>query len=105
MRGDANVDGGVDITHPIVLVGHLFSGAPQPPWLDAADADDSGSVELPDVLVLLTYLYQGAQPLPAPGPPAWFDPRRTSFPAERDRRAERRRQARARPHGFRIASR
>jgi len=75
LRGDAKDDGRIDISDPIVLMGHLFQGTPQPRCLDAGDADDSGILDLTDVAVLLWYLFKGASLLPPPGPgSAWFDP-------------------------------
>lgn len=74
IRGDSNADGVVGITDPIVTLAHLFQGGPEPPCLDAADADDSGTVNLTDAVLTLLVLFGGAGDLPPPYPNAGTDP-------------------------------
>jgi hypothetical protein len=42
-RGDANSDGGFDITDAVGVLNYLFLGAKEPPCLITADIDDDGS--------------------------------------------------------------
>ena len=75
VRGDANVDGRVNIMDAIAVIRYLFLDGPLLACLDAADADDDGSLKSVDVASLLHWLFVGSLPLPPPGPEtAWFDP-------------------------------
>ncbi len=73
IRGDANMDGGVNISDPIAILraigGTVAPGLLQCP--DAADADDNGGVNLTDAVYLLNFLFLGGpappHPFPAPG--------------------------------------
>jgi hypothetical protein len=64
-RGDANIDGSVDIADPIHVLEHLFSAGPAPPCRAAGDADADGSQDIGDVIRLLSFLFSGGPP-PAP---------------------------------------
>ena len=66
-RGDANVDGKLDIADPIATLGYLFLGGAELPCLDAADADDSGGLDITDAVRSLNYLFLDAEAPPAPG--------------------------------------
>ncbi|MBI4602953.1 MAG: PKD domain-containing protein, partial [Planctomycetes bacterium] len=66
VRGEANGDGGTDISDAIYILSYLFVGGVFPDCLDALDADDTGSIDLTDAVRLLGYLFQGG---PAPRPP------------------------------------
>ena len=66
VRGDANADGGVDLSDAVYTLEYLFSGGAQPSCMDAADANDSGDLNLSDPIGLLMFLFQGAGPLPEP---------------------------------------
>jgi len=76
LRGDANSDGGVDLTDAIVVLRHLFTGGAAPECADAADADDNGSINLADAIFILNYIFRGGTEPPAPGPvfPGGVDP-------------------------------
>jgi hypothetical protein len=65
-RGDANADAQINITDPIVILNWLFSGGPEPPCLDAADADDNSFITMEDAVYLLDHLSQGGPPPPPP---------------------------------------
>ncbi len=67
VRGDVNVDGRIDITDPIVLLGYQFLGGEVPPCLDAADANDDAvsDVDITDAIHLLAFLFLAGPP-PAP---------------------------------------
>lgn len=69
-RGDANADGGVDISDAVSTLLWLFVGAAEPPCLEAADSDASGDIVLTDGVYTLQYLFQGGSAPPAPGPEA-----------------------------------
>jgi hypothetical protein len=56
-RGDANADRFVDVSDPVRILGHLFSGDPAPPCQDAADANDDGRIDLSDAVSILQYLF------------------------------------------------
>lgn len=66
VRGDANGDGGFDLSDAVFLLSYLFLGGPHPPCEDAADADDAGTLEITDAIYILGHLFLGA---PAPRPP------------------------------------
>jgi hypothetical protein len=62
-RGDVNATGGIEISDAVRVLGYLFLGAPAPPCLDAADADDDGGVAVTDAVYVLNYLFlAGAAP-------------------------------------------
>lgn len=67
-RGDANADGGVDISDAVSTLLWLFVGAAEPPCLEAADSDATGEIVLTDAVYTLQYLFQGGNVPPAPGP-------------------------------------
>lgn len=68
-RGDATADGALDISDGILVLYHLFTGGPDPPCLEAANADDSPDVDITDAIYILNYLFLGGPAPPAPGPP------------------------------------
>jgi hypothetical protein len=72
LRGDANGDGGADISDPLVMLRHMFLGEPVS-CADAVDADDSGVADITDPLHLLKFLFLGAAPPPSPFPTAGAD--------------------------------
>jgi hypothetical protein len=65
-RGDANSDGGEDISDAVAILLHLFAGGAEPACMKSADADDDGTVVVTDAVFLLDYLFQGGDPPPAP---------------------------------------
>lgn len=68
-RGDANGDGGFDISDAVFTLGSLFvPGSPSPGCSDAADANDDGTVDISDAVFELGALFvPGSPPPPAPG--------------------------------------
>ena len=72
-RGDANVDGEVDLSDGIVIVNHLFLGA-SAECRDALDADDDGILNITDAIFLLNSLFLGGTPLPQPSGALGVDP-------------------------------
>jgi hypothetical protein len=74
VRGDATVNGEVNISDAISLLRFLFSGEGDHPCPDALDADDSGVVNVTDAVFLLTYLFGSGAPPAPPFPAAGVDP-------------------------------
>jgi hypothetical protein len=71
-RGDANSDSKIDLADGIVILNHLYLGAPPPACLDASDVDDDGG-NLPtiaDAIRLFSWLYSGGPPPADPAPVA-----------------------------------
>jgi hypothetical protein len=68
LRGDANIDGKVDLSDAVFTLNWLFTGGAAPGCLEPADSNDDGEVDIADPISLLAYLFLGSGPLPAPGP-------------------------------------
>jgi hypothetical protein len=67
-RGDANKDGGVNMSDAIWILNALFSGGPQTECNDAADVNDSGAADISDPVYLSNFLFFGtASAPPSPG--------------------------------------
>ncbi len=68
-RGDANGDGGVDISDAVFILGELFIPmSPTGPCQDADDVNDDGGVDISDAVFLLATLFIPMSPVPpAPG--------------------------------------
>ncbi len=64
IRGDANMDKGVNISDPIYTLNHLFGNTPMQ-CADAMDANDDGNVDISDAIHTLFYLFAGKD-IPAP---------------------------------------
>jgi hypothetical protein len=65
-RGDANLDGLLDISDPIHILAPIFMGFGTIECTDAADVDDDSTVNITDAVNLLMHLFLGG---PAPRPP------------------------------------
>ncbi|MEM7231100.1 MAG: hypothetical protein AAF517_02930, partial [Planctomycetota bacterium] len=64
VRGDANLDGRVDLSDSVRILGFLFLGSERPACMKAADTEDSGSVSLNDAIYLVNFLFLGgARPI------------------------------------------
>jgi len=72
-RGDANVDGALDIADAIFSLQALFAGAPAA-CLDAIDANDDGATDIGDPVYLLSFTFSGGQPPAPPHPGCGVDP-------------------------------
>ncbi|MFN0058412.1 MAG: CRTAC1 family protein [Planctomycetota bacterium] len=73
VRADANVDGLVELSDAITVLGYLFtSGAI--PCVVAADINDSRGVDLADAVYLLSYLFVAGPPPPPPFGACGIDP-------------------------------
>jgi len=71
IRGDANMDHGVDISDPVFLLNYIFQGKTKPACMDAADANNDTRLDISDAIWLLNYSFQGgpqpSEPFPQPG--------------------------------------
>ncbi len=74
VRGDANADGGVDLSDAVTVLFRVFLGGAEPPCLDAADADDSGSLDITDPITVLSYLFIEGRSPKSPFPECGLDP-------------------------------
>lgn len=77
IRGDANVDGAINIADIVTELSLLFSGLPVL-CLDAADSNDDGAIDIADPIYLVWYVL-GSGPAPPPphtacGPDPTLDP-------------------------------
>ena len=68
IRGDFNVDGQVNITDPIALLGFLFVGDQLVRCEEAADIDDDEQINITDPINLLQFLFAGGASPAAPFP-------------------------------------
>jgi hypothetical protein len=74
LRGDANGDGGIDVSDAIRVLLYLFAGAdPEPGCLSACDADDDGAVLLVDAIFELNFLFRGGADPDPPFPECGAD--------------------------------
>ncbi len=73
IRGDANVDGLVDIADVVLSLDHLVNGASVECDL-ALDANDDNAKDIADPIFTLNYLFQSGSPPPAPYPNCGADP-------------------------------
>jgi hypothetical protein len=68
IRGDADLNGELDLTDAVFVLMRLFLGGEALPCLDAADANDVGRVDISDPIFLLRFLFLGGPPPPPPFP-------------------------------------
>ncbi|MBN1420302.1 MAG: hypothetical protein JXP34_16095 [Planctomycetes bacterium] len=73
IRGDANVDGKVDIADPIYTLSYVMGSGIQPRCLNAMDMNDSGAVDIADPCFMLEYLFRSGDPMPSPFPKVGLD--------------------------------
>ena len=67
-RGDANMDGVVDVSDAVFIDSYLFRRGPEPLCMNQADVDNDGTVAPADAVFLLEWLYNGGAAPPYPGP-------------------------------------
>jgi PKD repeat protein len=67
-RGDANADGGINITDGIYVLNFLFLGGPAPPCREAANPNDDNAINITDGIYILNFLFLGGTAPTAPGP-------------------------------------
>jgi len=56
-RGDANLDGQLDVSDMVYLARYFFHGGPPPVELDAADVDESGRIDINDMVTLVGFMF------------------------------------------------
>jgi len=61
-RGDANLDGVIDVGDIVYLINHLFKNGPAPNPLEAGDAYCDGIINISDIILLIGYLYKDGPP-------------------------------------------
>ena len=75
LRADANADGRVDISDPVLTLFSLFvPDAPSPACSEPLDSNDDGAVDLSDAVYTLAFLFRGGTPPHAPFPDCGEDP-------------------------------
>ncbi len=74
LRGDANSDGGVDLSDAMFTLSWLFLGGRTPSCLEAANANGSRQVNIADPIYALSFLFGGGPPPPFPFPFCGFGP-------------------------------
>ena len=67
-RGDADLNGDVDLSDAVYLFNYLFLGGSAPGCEDGADATDDGVLDLTDGIFILNFLFLGGNELPPPSP-------------------------------------
>jgi hypothetical protein len=65
-RGDANADGGTDLSDGVFVLLFLFAAGEEPPCEDAMDIDDSGDINISDAIDLFNFLFLGSGDPPPP---------------------------------------
>ncbi|MDE0959447.1 MAG: hypothetical protein OSB09_01555 [Planctomycetota bacterium] len=65
IRGDANLDAGIDLADAETILNGTSMGSPLP-CRDAADVNDDGAIDISDVISILQFLFSGS---PSPPPP------------------------------------
>ena len=73
-RGDANADGTLDISDPVMVLHSLFDDGGLLACEDSADSNDDGIVNLADAVKTLRYLFGPLPELPQPFPACGEDP-------------------------------
>ena len=66
-RGDANLDGTVDIGDAVFTLEGLFSGGDAPSCQDSADSNDDGLIDIADGVATLNFLFAAGPPPSSPG--------------------------------------
>ena len=74
VRGDANVDGSVDVGDAVEILNTLFGGGGVAGCLEAADVNADTVVDIADPIALLAYLFSGGAAPSAPFPECGADP-------------------------------
>ena len=82
IRGDGNVDGGVDISDVVFSLTFLFNGGGASTCLDSMDCNDDGFLDISDPVQLLSYLFDSGVVMPAPSPACGDDPTADSLTCE-----------------------
>jgi hypothetical protein len=73
-RGDADINGRLELTDAVRILNFLFLGTGIINCFDSADADDNARIELTDAVRVLNFLFLGTGVIPAPHPNCGTDP-------------------------------
>lgn len=69
-RGDPAIDGQVDLSDPILILGYVFLGSPETlRCREAADVNNDAVIDITDAISLLGYIFLGNFQIWPPGPP------------------------------------
>ncbi|MFQ5653169.1 MAG: hypothetical protein ACE5GW_00380 [Planctomycetota bacterium] len=82
LRGDANLDGAVDISDGVVMITFVSGLTPAPPCLSALDSNDDGVIDLADALYTLNFLFLAGPVIPPPFPEPGVDPTEDPIPCD-----------------------
>ncbi len=82
IRGDANVDGVVDLDDSGVINAFVFGESDSVPCRDAVDVNDDGELSVSDATFFLRFFLQGDVEPPAPFPDPGMDPTEDSLDCE-----------------------
>jgi hypothetical protein len=80
LRGDADLNGKVELTDAVTSLTYLFLGGARPACLDAADATDDGALNLTDAIFTLDFLFKSERYPPPPYPEHGLDPTADALP-------------------------
>jgi hypothetical protein len=79
-RGDANRDGGYDLSDAVTIFSHLFLDGQDSACPDAEDVNDDGDRDISDPVRILMYLFLRGTAPPSPHPGWGLDPTPDSLP-------------------------
>ncbi|MBD3217637.1 MAG: VWA domain-containing protein, partial [candidate division Zixibacteria bacterium] len=61
--GDANSDGGINVSDAVFIINHVFLGGPAPQYFGSADTNCDGDINVSDAVFLINYIFiDGAFP-------------------------------------------
>jgi hypothetical protein len=64
LRGDADTNGGRDLSDVFFIINALFAGGPSPLGPCGGDANGDGVVDVADVFYLINFFFAGGPPPP-----------------------------------------
>jgi hypothetical protein len=79
-RGDANADGGTDLSDAVAILARLFLAGASVPCDQAADVNDDGTLDISDAVAVLSFLYLGGKPIGPPASACGLDPTESDLP-------------------------
>jgi len=80
IRGDANVDGKIDIADPVYTLSYVMGSGVEPRCLNALDMNDRDGVDIADPIFMLSYLFQSGDAIPPPFPKVGLDNTKPEIP-------------------------
>ncbi len=82
VRGNANIDGRVDLSDPFSIHNWLFRGERPPVCRQAADINDDNRNDISDSVWMLNWLFLGGPAIGPPYPDCGLDPDSSDLPCE-----------------------